>query len=837
MSCKSCSKCELSQFANNTCIQGVGPETARVMIVGDNPNYSEDNKGEYGHGNPQKLLEQLVESIGVDIGDVYYTPAVKCRKGEKGKVSAGALKACKEYLTEELSRIKPEYVITLGATALKALTNKAKITEIHGKLIDHKGGFKVLPTYHPAMSLRDPRHWDPIFNDFRRFGKVINGEGLRQHEINVTEVTTKEGLKEVLKAIKHSRVVAFDLETNGLQMRYKDSKIHQTIISTMRQNYVIQHHAFDFNQLQKFHCQVEFAMHGKTVVTANGKFDNLWLYYMFGTRWPITFDVMLASHLLDENSFNGLKQNAQTFLEMDDWDVPLFIKNGKGSSGKGLNEEEKLQGLVYAASDGYATIRLYKVFKDKLSQDPELERLYHELVIPVSRAYEQMEINGVHLDLEKFGAAETELRGRIRRIRRKLDRYIQPWRQSEAPGKVWDDEKNELVEINWNSAGFVNMVLFRWLSLEPVGLTDGGAPSTAEDNLIKMQDQHDIIKCLLEYRGAFKQLSSFIEGWQRRMIDGKLYPSFKVAGTVTGRPSCADPNLQQVPRDPFIRSLIGAPAGWVFFECDYSQVELRVAAVAANEPTMLQIFRTGGDIHESTYQMVFGITPEEAVAHIEDPQRKKAQLKEERKKAKAVNFGFIYGMGWKKFKEYALTKFGLSVTDAEAKKMRKRFFEVYPGLVTWHERQRRIVRNIGQVRTLTGRIRHLPQINSPDQGLAAEAERNAINAPVQGFGAEMMLMAAVEVNSFFGNNVVRLSGTIHDAMVGIVREDVAMECMARIKQIMEGPQIMKDFGIELPLPIVADVTLGNWGVGREIKDMSEFPEPINLDENYEPIAA
>lgn len=835
MSCKSCTKCELSQFANNTCIQGVGPETARVMIVGDNPNYTEDNKGEYGHGNPQKLLDQLIESVGLDPDEVYYTPAVKCRKGEKGKVSAGALKACKEYLAEELDRVKPEYVITLGATALKALTNKAKITEIHGKVIDHKSGFKVLPTYHPAMSLRDPRHWDPIFNDFRRFGKVINGEEMTEHKIECKEITTRAGLVEVLNSVRTSKVVAFDLETNGLQMRYRDSHIHQTIISTMRRNYVIQHSAFDFNQLQKWHCEMEFAMHGKTVVTANGKFDNLWLYYMFGTRWPISFDVMLASHLLDENAFNGLKQDAQTFLDMHDWDVPLFIKNGKGASGKGLTEEEKQQGLVYAAADGYATVRLYKVFKDKLSRDPDLERLFHELVMPVARAYEQMEINGVWLDLEKFEAAEVELKGRIRRIRRRLDRYIQPWRESATPGKVWVGK--EEVDINWNSAAFVNTVLFDWLDLTPMGLTDGGAPSTAEDNLTKMLDQHDIIQALLDYRGAFKQLSSFIEGWQRRMIDGKLYPSFKVHGTVTGRPSCADPNLQQVPRDPFIRSLIGAPAGWVFFEVDYSQVELRVAAVAANEPTMLQIFRTGGDIHESTYHMVFGMTPEEAVSHIEDPGKKKAQLKEERKKAKAVNFGFIYGMGWKKFKEYALTKFGLKVTDAQAKQMRVRFFEVYPGLVKWHERQRRIVRNIGQVRTLTGRIRHLPQINSPDQGLAAEAERNAINAPVQGFGAEMMLMAAVEVNEFFGNNVVKLSGTIHDAMVGIVREDVAMECMARIKGIMENPKIMQNFGIELPLPIVADVTLGNWGVGREIKDMNEFPEPINLDEDYEPIAA
>lgn len=838
MSSRPCDKCELCAHAHHTCIQGVGSKDARIVIVGDNPNITEDTKGQYGLGNPQKLLDQLIEAANIDPDEVYYTPVVKCRKGENGKVSAGALKACKEYLLAELDEIKPEYVITLGATALKSLTNKAKITELHGKVFDHKLGFKLLPAYHPAMSLRDPRHWEPIHRDFRRFGQMLAGEELTQHDVKVTEVTTRMGLKGVLAAVRKAQVVAFDLETNGLQMRYKTSRIHQTIISTMRMNFVIQHDSFTFEQLANFHQEMAVVMKGKRVVTANGKFDNLWLHYSFGVRFPITFDVMLASHLWDENSFNGLKQNAQQWLDMQDWDVPLHIKNGKGASGKGLTEEEHQQGLVYAASDGYATIRLHTVYKDLLRSDPELDRLFYELVMPVSRAYEQMEINGVYLDIPNFEKAEFELGKKIRRLTRSLNRHVAPWRQAANEDGSWKvyNSKGEIIDLNWNSAAFLNDFLFEILNLKPEGYTDGGAPSTAEDYLTKMKPQHEIIGVLLEYRGAFKQLSSFIEGWQRRMIDGYLYPSFKVAGTVTGRPSCADPNLQQVPRDPFIRSLIGAPAGWVFFECDYSQVELRIAAVAANEPTMLQIFRTGGDIHEATYQMVMGISTADAVAHIEDPVKRKAQLKEERKKAKAVNFGFIYGMGWKKFKDYAASKYGLIVNDAEAKRIRKRFFETYPGLVKWHERQRRIVHNIGQVRTLTGRIRHLPQVNSPDRGLSAEAERNAINAPVQGFGAEMMLMAAVEVNEYFGNNVLKLSGTIHDAMVGLVREDVALAAMARVKAIMEDPKIMRDFGIELPLPIVADVTLGNWGVGKEYA-AEDLPEPIHLDENYEPIAA
>lgn len=829
------------------------------MIVGDNPNYVEDNRGEYGHGNPHSLLEQLCYSAGIKFKDVYYTPVVKCRKGDKGKVSAQALKTCKEsYLLDEIDRVKPDYVITLGSTALKALTNKAKITEIHGQVIEHKAGYKVLPTFHPAMSLRDPRFWDRIHTDFRQFGKIIRGEELASHDMDWEWIQTEEGLSSVLAAIKKSKVVAYDLETNGLQMRLRSSEIGQTVIATFRKVFVIEHDQFSHDMLSHFHNRAaRILKRGKIVVGQNAKFDNLWLHYQYGCRFPLNFDTMLASHLLDENSPNGLKQNAQKYLEAQDWNVSTNIKKGiveptgaevrelKASLGKmpvkRLKEERAqwesdLEDLIqkkrdenrearanYAAWDGYYTIRLYKVFKNQLSEDPELETLFHKLVMPVARTYEQLEINGVHIDLEQMAEADKILIRKLRRLTRSLNRHINPWREKE-------------MEINWNSGKFVNTVLFEWLRLEPAGYTEKGAPSTAEDNLVKMKGQHEIIQTLLDYRGAFKQLSSFIQGWKKRMIDGQLFPSFKVAGTVTGRPSCSDPNLQQVPRDPFIRSLVGAPPGWVFFEVDYSQIELRVAAAISGEPTMLQVFRTGGDIHESTYEMIMGMSTTDAVAHIEDERERKAQLKEERKKAKAINFGFIYGMGWKKFREYCETKMGLIITDAEAKAWRKRYFENYPVLLEWHDRQRRIVRNLSQVRTYTGRIRHLPQINSPDQGLAAEAERNAINSPVQGFGAEMILMSLIEVNEHFGNNILRLSGTIHDAMVGIVRKEHAEAAMARVKKIMESPRIMKELGIELPLPIIADVTLGNWGIGKEY-DASELPEPINLDNYYEPIAA
>lgn len=781
------------------------------MIIGDNPNFEEDRAGEYGRGNSHKLLMRLLADSGIE-EPFYYTPVVKCRKGEKGKVSASQLKECKEYLQNELERVKPEYVITLGSTALKSVTNKAKITDLHGKMFEHKTGFKVLPTFHPAMSLRDPRFWDQINTDFRKFGKIINGISRPEHNIKVNVVNTHQKMLQALRSLRRSRVIAFDLETNGLQMRYSTSEIRITVLSTFTKNFVVDHTSFSREQLVKFHMAVNHLMRtGKKVVVAhNGKFDNLWLKYQYGFFFPISFDTMLASHLLDENSPNDLKYNARRYLDMDDWDIATNKKKGE----EGFTEEQ----AEYAAADGYATIRLYKVFKEMLEKDPSLEYLYHNEVIPVGESYEVMESNGVDVDLKTMRRVSRTLDTKLKRCVRRMNSLHRKAVDSDAP------------EINWNSSNDLNRVLFEDLGLTPAGFTDGGAPSTAEDNLKRMKGQHEIIEALLEYREKFKMKSSFIDGWAKRLIDGKLYPGFKIHGTVTGRPSSSNPNLQQVPRNPLIRSLIGAPPGWVFFEADYSQVELRVAATLAQEPTMLHVFRTGGDIHESTYQMIMGMSTQEAVAHIIDPDARKAQLKEERKKAKAVNFGFIYGMGWKKFMEYCETKMDLKISASQAKAWRKRYFEVYSGLPEWHARQRRIVSSLKQVRTLTGRIRHLPQVDSPDTGLVAEAERQAINSPVQGFGAELILMSIAEATKFFKNSDVRFGGTVHDSMVGIVREGVAMECMKRLKSIMEDPKLLRDLGIELPLPLVADVSLGNWSVGKELseedfRDIGDYEEP------------
>jgi DNA polymerase I-like protein with 3'-5' exonuclease and polymerase domains len=278
-----------------------------------------------------------------------------------------------------------------------------------------------------------------------------------------------------------------------------------------------------------------------------------------------------------------------------------------------------------------------------------------------------------------------------------------------------------------------------------------------------------------------------------------------IANEICVHNSCVDPNFQQVPRDPFIRSLIAAPEGWTFFEADYSQVELRVAAMLSNEKNMKLAYQTGEDLHRKTASATMGIPPEKVT-------------KEDRKKAKAVNFGFLYGMSYRKFKDYARDKYGVNLTEEEAKKFRERFFDLYPDLLTWHERQRRLVAKYKFVRSPLGRKRRLPEVDSPDKAVKAEAERQSINSPVQGFASDLCLFSLIRVKEELPQKDIKIVGLVHDAMLGMVRTEKKEALLPKVKEIMEDMRTVEEiFDTQISVPIEVEIKVGPWGKGVEWK--------------------
>lgn len=791
-----CNDCNLCAFSSPTCIWGTGPSKARVMVV--NSYATEQDEQEGAAVMPSSLVERL-RAIGLDPEEVYYTNAIKCACPGGTKYKVGDIKKCKHHLDKEIAEVQPTYVLALGAQALKA-TVDGSITELNGVMVE-KDGIKYMPSYSPGIVYRDPGKAPFVEKAMNNFKAMMEGslEGLP--ELDIRLITNMRELKRAFRYLKENNYLhlSYDIETTGL-VRFED-EVNLFGFGNDQVQYIIPLEA-RYSPLRGSRlaqrklirtCVNWLNRNAKALVAGNGKFDDLFLKYHFGVKPHITFDVVLASHILNENTPNGVKENAVLECNAPEWDVDKGLKTGQYQT-----REKYQEYLTYLGYDVYYEYKLYRVFHKKLKQDRALMKLFYHLYMPGIISYETVEEHGVFIYPQQFKEVRKHLESEKRAIEKELLKLAKH-------------------EVNWNSPAQIQKLLYEELKLPVIETTESGSPSTSEATLMQLRDKHPIVELILKYRGVNIQISHFIDGWTNRMWGRRLFPNFKLHGTVTGRTSCTDPNLQQVPRDPIIRNLVGAPEGWSVVEIDYSQAELRIAAIMSGDETMKRIYQTGGDIHTHTYEMITG----------EKVSDDKYIKKEQRKKAKAVNFGFVYGMGWRKFKIYARDNYGVDLTDKEAEQWRERFFQAYHSLPKWHSKQRRIVQSMGQVRSPIGRLRRLPDIYSTDKSKRAEAERQSINSPVQGFGSDLTILGMSEIMGnaqYYDPDYVLdkdkffVIGTVHDATLFEVRNDYLMEFCPRAKHILEHPKALEDvFHFDTDVPIVADVAVGkSWGAGIEL---------------------
>lgn len=791
-----CHDCNLCAFSSPTCIWGAGPSKAKVMVV--NSYATEQDEQEGAAVMPSSLVERL-RAIGLDPEKVYYTNSIKCACPRGTKYKVGDIKKCKQHLDKEIAAVQPTYVLVLGAQALKA-TVDGSITELNGVMVE-KDGIKYMPSYSPGIVYRDPGKAPFVEKAMNNFKAMMEGslEGLP--ELDIRLITNMRELKRAFHHLKDNNYLhlSYDIETTGL-VRFED-EVNLFGFGNDQVQYIIPLEA-RYSPLKGARlaqrklirtCVNWLNRNAKALVAGNGKFDDLFLKYRFGVKPNITFDVVLASHILNENTPNGVKENAVLECNAPEWDVDKDLKTGKYKT-----REKYQEYLTYLGYDIYYEYKLYKVFHKKLKEDRALMKLFYHLYMPGIISYETVEEHGVFIYPQQFKKVRKHLESEREAIEKQLLKMAKH-------------------EVNWNSPAQIQKLLYEELKLPVIETTESGSPSTSEATLMQLRDKHPIVELILKYRGVNIQISHFIDGWINRMWGRRLFPNFKLHGTVTGRTSCTDPNLQQVPRDPIIRNLVGAPEGWSVVEIDYSQAELRIAAIMSGDETMKRIYQTGGDIHTHTYEMITG----------EKVSDDKYIKKEQRKKAKAVNFGFVYGMGWRKFKIYARDNYGVDLTDKEAEQWRERFFQAYHFLPKWHSKQRRIVQSMGQVRSPIGRLRRLPDIYSTDKSKKAEAERQSINSPVQGFGSDLTILGMSEIMGnaqYYDPDYVLdkdkffVIGTVHDATLFEVRNDYLMEFCPRAKHILEHPKALEDvFHFDTDVPIVADVAVGkSWGAGIEL---------------------
>lgn len=841
-----CTKCVLHKTAgNHVCIAGDGPMDAQVVIIGEAPGKDEARIGKPFQGKSGQLLRAELESQGLK--SVFITNTVRCRPPDNRAPEKEEIAACREYLDAELEAIKPRGIIALGAVASKAVLKKAKITQVHGQIVD-VDGVASSAIYHPAYCLRDPSKLPAFRKDLNRFALHLRSE---QHVATVNwSIVQKENLQKFLDDLDRCTEFSFDTETSGLDWYRANVGLEQPPLNLVEQasfsSKPVQEMAFEIRSLQLglgFSDGSDFGwvipmnvsgspfptrrlqdqiieliverLKGKKACAHNGKFDNSVLWSIFRLRFFLDFDTMLASHTLDENREHGLKELVRAELDEPDYDVDLATKKGQ------VTDLRKF--YRYGALDAVYTLRLKRKFLSRLRRDSVLYKLFFKLIMPAARAFQEIDGNGLYVNLAKMAETEKDVAIKLKESMAKLNEMAAP--------RI----------INWNSPAQVSKFLYGDLKLPAVVMTDKGAPSTGEEALLAIKDKHPVADQLVKYREWEKFRSTYLDGWKEYMVGPMLYLSTKLHGTVTGRYSN---RLHQVPRDGQIRSLIDAPDGWIFVQGDLSQAELRVAAIMARDVELITCYRRGLDVHWRTLMTVIGSG---AVGMYNDEvfrtaaalnRRKRPRTltdgleimlnagheaciaiwkgwKEARKKAKAVNFGFLYGMMAPKFIETAKLKYGFTPTLDEAEAMRTAFFHLYQQLPDWHKKQRRLVSLNGHVRNLAGRMRRLPGIHSQEWSLRSECERQAINAPVQGYIGDHKAMAVVEIHETFNRDKeLRIVGEVHDSILMWVRPDKLDKLLPLVGDIMRTPKLVREFGINLPVPIEAEFEVGAWGSGK-----------------------
>lgn len=835
-----CNLCRHHIGVDEVCQLGTG--NGPIMVV-----TSRHNSETY-----QALIEGQLRDVGLDPTNCYFTAVIKCKNFDTN-IGKKDLKACSPYLHLETEAIKPEWILAMGNEALQAMTGHSGITNWRGKVIE-KNGYKVFPSLSPAAMVRNPGQAASYMADLRHFAARIYGKAAKVQPPTIHTIDNNEKFQKLKAILRRTDTIAFDIENTIVPNEFHpDAKIISLSGTCIVDGKIFVWAVPLYHPKSVFRKRWVKAVRQLTPLIAavpkrigqNAKHDCRWLRRFSECDIDLTFDTMLAVHLLDENREKGLKPQATSRLGVAPWGVDT----------KNLLNMPIAEVLEYNALDTYYDYFVYLQARKELQEQPRLLRIFKTITMPAANLLIGVEQRGAFIDREKLATNGKIARDMRDEIERKLMEWVPtpPHKENEycvlcesGEHEVAGDwpmrrrGKREIpVEVNFNPSNFARWFLFDHLGLSILqrgkSKDDGreGDPSMAEDVLLELRGTHPVVELMLQRAEWNQKIKAFFNAYDELLTDtNRLHTTFKIAGTRTGRLSSGKEekekfaakapvrgiNLQQTPRDPLVRSLFSAPPGYTFVEADFSQVELRIIAFLSRDRTMLSLYQAGEDIHAATASWILGV-PRSKVS------------KDDRKRAKPVNFGFAYGMGWRKFIYTAFTKYGVRFSDHEAQAVRIAFFEQFNRLMAWHARQRRLVNENRRVQNPIGRIRHLPDIDSPDEGVRAEAERQAINSPVQSFGSDLCMLSMIEIDKGFKDKSLDAYtiGTVHDALLFEVRDEHLGIALPLIKTTMEHLPLERKFGLHLDVPIVADIKIGNWGEGRELTD-EEVYNWTGLDE-------
>ncbi|MEY8761083.1 DNA polymerase I [Chryseobacterium tongliaoense] len=610
-----------------------------------------------------------------------------------------------------------------------------------------------------------------LFANFEELDQATSTKSTIEHNEHLYQfVNNPKAQKILVNNLLKQRAVCFDTETTslneleaelvGMSFSYKKGLAYYIPLSEDKgevlQTLEIFRPFFEKEDLLK--------------IAHNLKFD-----YKILKQYDITvkgamFDTMIAHYLLNPDGRHGMDYLSEVYLNYKPVSIETII--GKKGKNQGTFRDADLRTQTdYAAEDADVTFQLYELFAPQLKKE-NLEDLFFKIEMPLMEVLAKMELAGISLD-EKWLAQESiDLENDLRQLESKI---------FEISGE----------EFNMNSPRQLGEILFEKMQLDPKAKkTKTGQYATSEDVLQKLSSKHEIIKHILEYRTYQKLKSTYVDALPSQIDrDERVHTNFSQTTAATGRLASVNPNLQNIPirtlRGQQIRGAFVSGEGKKIISADYSQIELRLIAEISGEDNMIKAFQNGEDIHASTAAKLFKIPLEEV-------------SKTQRSQAKTVNFGIIYGQG-----AFALAEqTGLSRT--EAKQMIEAYFETYPKLKAYMAEQVNKARQLGYVETILGRKRHLKDINSGNFVVRGHAERNAVNAPVQGSAADVVKMAMIKIDQQLDEQKLqtKMLLQVHDELVFESPIDEIEAASKLIKTEMES-------AIETQVPLLVEVGVGN----------------------------
>jgi len=484
-------------------------------------------------------------------------------------------------------------------------------------------------------------------------------------------------------------------------------------------------------------------------------------------------DTMLMSYCLNSTATkHNMDDLARTYLGHECIEFEAIA--GKGAKQLTFNQIAVEQASEYAAEDADITLRLFETLATKVKASESILTLYKEIELPLVQVLTNMEHLGALVNADKLYEQSAQIEARLQQLEQKAH---------ELAGEVF----------NLGSPKQLQTIFYEKLGLPVLKKTPKGQPSTAEEVLVELSHEYELPSVILEHRGLAKLKNTYTDKLPLMIQPktGRVHTSYHQAVTATGRLSSSDPNLQNIPirneEGRKIRQAFEAPEGFKLVAADYSQIELRIMAHLSGDAGLVDAFTQGKDIHRATAAEIMAVDESEVTS-------------EQRRHAKAVNFGLIYGM----------SAFGLArqidVGRKEAQEYIDKYFARYPGVREYMERTRNVATDQGFVETLFGRRLHLPEINSKNAMRRQAAERTAINAPMQGTAADIIKRAMIRMHDWIQSEAsdVRMIMQVHDELIFEVPEARVDEVCADIKRIMEG-------AADLAVPLVVDVGVGmNW---------------------------